>query len=315
MKDTVIIKFFILAPKIGASGSKLTMQSTKSIYVVKKQEEMPRTLDDKPIDLQISSLSLISRMVPTNLLLMYTNKIIVYLREYILANKSNIKKVKSIIISILTKLLKNDKEMLSIEVKRFTELPDTAFSEKNIDKHLYFTIRPFKEPSLDDVKDGAKIISVPLEEYIYYPDVNNTVTKVKVPVGYISIRFLNQVIGKKVSQSHKVNEINTATGMLTNGSKVGQFSPDESLAMFSYGLEKEILPEFFNMRGDNLEARSSMEREIHNKGYVSLNEVSDSRTGQVQKTLDAYLLGAGLKSNLQQDYSVTVDGKAQDIRK
>lgn len=315
MKDTVIIKFFILAPKIGASGSKLTMQSTKSIYVVKKQEEMPRTLDDKPIDLQISSLSLISRMVPTNLLLMYTNKIIVYLREYILANKSNIKKVKSVIISILTKLLKNDKEMLSIEVKRFTELPDTAFSEKNIDKHLYFTIRPFKEPSLDDVKDGAKIISVPLEEYIYYPDVNNTVTKVKVPVGYISIRFLNQVIGKKVSQSHKVNEINTATGMLTNGSKVGQFSPDESLAMFSYGLEKEILPEFFNMRGDNLEARSSMEREIHNKGYVSLNEVSDSRTGQVQKTLDAYLLGAGLKSNLQQDYSVTVDGKAQDIRK
>lgn len=290
------------------------MQSTKSIYAVKKEVDMPRTLDGKVIDLQISSLSLISRMVPTNLLLMYTNKIIIYLREYILTNSSNIKKVKSTIITILTKLLRNDKEMLGIEIKRFVDLPDKEFTESNIDKHLYFTIRPFKEPSLDDIKDASKVINVPLEEYIYYPDANNVVTKVKVPVGYIPIRFLNQVIGKKVSQSHKVNEINTATGMLTNGSKVGQFSPDESLAMFSYGLEKEILPEFFNMRGDNLEARGSMEREIINKGYVSLNEVSDSRTGQVQKTLDAYLLGAGLKSNLQQDYAVTVDGKTQDVR-
>ena len=129
---------------------------------------------------------------------------------------------------------------MKIEISRINNLKDNVFkNDKLIDKHIYFTIRPFKEPKLQDISDACKVLNVPLEEYIYYPDMNNIVTKTKVPVGYINIRFLNQVIEKGAAQSHKINDINASTGMLTNSSKIGQFSSDESLAMFSYGLEKD----------------------------------------------------------------------------
>ena len=59
--NAIVIRIFTEEDREGKTGSKLTMQSTKSVYAVKNDDLMPRTLDNKPIDLQISSLSLINK--------------------------------------------------------------------------------------------------------------------------------------------------------------------------------------------------------------------------------------------------------------
>ena len=57
-----------------------------------------------------------------------------------------------------------------------------------------------------------------------------------------------------------------------------------------------------------------MFRTIVEEGNVNLDNISSTGYGQVQKTLDLHLLGAGLKTNLQEDYKVSIDGVRQDSR-
>ena len=77
----VLISYYILTKIPAMSGSKTTAQSTKSVFIVRPDDEMPRTLKGERIDYVFSIFSIISRMTINNFSQLYLNKCIIELRE------------------------------------------------------------------------------------------------------------------------------------------------------------------------------------------------------------------------------------------
>lgn len=85
-KNGTLITYYILTKIPAMSGSKATNQSTKSVFVVKPDDQMPRTLDGEMIEYVTSSFSILTRMTINNYKNLYLNKCIMKLR-------SNLKKL------------------------------------------------------------------------------------------------------------------------------------------------------------------------------------------------------------------------------
>jgi len=77
VKDGILIEYYIETKMKGYTGSKITYQSTKGVYRVLDESEMPRTLDGEPLDIVISAFSLITRLTVNNPMTLYTNKLMV----------------------------------------------------------------------------------------------------------------------------------------------------------------------------------------------------------------------------------------------
>ena len=316
LMDSIIIHIFIRTDKPGSSGSKITMQSTKAVYRVKDSALMPRTVKDNlEIDVQISSLSLITRMVPSNIINGYLSKIVHRVTER-LKNENNISKIRSELVTLVSTLYRGSeyKDILQSELARINTYNEATLKRMLKDDDFFIIVKPFREPSLRRIEETASIMNVPLEEKVYFPDKNNMVAKEPTPVLYIPIKFLNQIADKGVSQSHKVDEINSETGQLTQTAKTRQLSVDESLNLFSYGVHETVLPELTLFRSDDREAFNSMEREIVENGTVSISDISSQGQAHTANTLGAYLLAAGYDNNVRQDVNIKVDKKSVDIR-
>lgn len=80
-KNGTLISYYILTKIPAMSGSKATNQSTKSVFVVKPDDQMPRTLDGEMIEYVTSSFSILTRMTINNYKNLYLNKCIMKLRK------------------------------------------------------------------------------------------------------------------------------------------------------------------------------------------------------------------------------------------
>lgn len=215
---------------------------------------------------------------------------------------------------MLNTLHRGDKESLKMELTRFSSMPDAQLKRDIMTDNFHLVIKPFKEPNMETIVALSELMDVKLEEYVYFPDQNNLVTAVPTPVLYMPVKFLNQITSKGTSQSHKVDDVNSETGQLTQKAKVRQFSVDESLNMFSYGVEDTVLPEFTLYRSDDREAFNSMERKIVEDGEVSISDLSSKGQAQAANTLGAYLIAAGYDNNIRQSVNLKIDGKSIDTR-
>lgn len=87
-------------------------------------------------------------------------------------------------------------------------------------QNFYLEIIPFEqEPKLQDIKKAADIINVPLEEHVYMPFVNgdkeNPVkSPYPVPVGYLHLKRLQQMLSKKNTSSIEIDQRNQKTGYI-----------------------------------------------------------------------------------------------------
>jgi GNAT superfamily N-acetyltransferase len=96
---------------------------------------------------------------------------------------------------------------------------DTWFKDfaKNPKDNFYMELVPYKnEPTLKEIKDAADFLKVPLEEYVYFRHDGNKEnpirTRDKVPVGFLPIKRLQQILSKKNSFSLDINVRNAKTG-------------------------------------------------------------------------------------------------------
>ena len=128
------------------------------------------------------------------------------------------------------------------------------------------------------------------------------------------IKILEQMAIKKISQSHKISEVNAVTGSLTQNSKTRSFTAPEALNLFAYGVEKTVLGEFFSGRSDDKDAVNDMLQQIEENGIYYQSKKSSSGLGQTAATLSYYLLGAGLENDILNFSKVSIDGKTQDTR-
>jgi hypothetical protein len=174
---------------------------------------------------------------------------------------------------------------------------------KDEDENFYLEILPnVNEPSMEQIKKALDILKVPTDEYVYLRHDGHKDdpirTAYKVPVGYITIRRLQQILSKKNTYSLDIAQRNMKTGQVTGDDKVARISDIESYSLVAIGADA-ALKEFLGARADNASAKTDMYKDINMFGYTYLKDMSkDITENQTLNTLYVHLMGAGLANDL-----------------
>lgn len=192
----------------------------------------------------------------------------------------------------------------------FTGMTDTQFDKffkqlfSDPTSYLILNICDYEiDLKIDDIERAAKVLNIPLFETVafrhYTMDKNNIVlTKEKVPVGYCHIKRTQQTVAKKNGMSTTADVRSSMTGQVTGGDKNGRESDLENSMLISRGMV-ETLKELNGPRADDPIMKQQMYTAIGSKGYVSLEDMeSDPANKTTLNTVDTYLLGMGLSSDL-----------------
>lgn len=192
----------------------------------------------------------------------------------------------------------------------FTGMNDKEFEEYTVDMfndhrlfHCLEMVGYDSEPTTDGIEQAAKILNIPLYEYVAYPH-NSTdpenpfVTRYPVPVGFIHEKRLQQMKRKKNSTSTRVDQRDAKTGQVTGHDKQSRSSDMENYAMTAYGAEEGI-KEFMSFRADDMVMKSEAYSDIYKNGYVDMNTLTNKLPNKkTLNTLDVYLTCMGFRSDL-----------------
>lgn len=156
---------------------------------------------------------------------------------------------------------------------------------------------------IEDIENAAKVLQIPLFEKVAFPHYtmdrdNVIVSKEAVPVGYCHVKRTQQTLAKKNGLSTSIDTRSSMTGQVTGADKNGRESDLENSMLISLGMT-EVLKELNGPRADDLVMKQQMHTAINNKGFVSLDDMeSDPANKTTLNTVDTYLLGMGLNSDL-----------------
>lgn len=157
--------------------------------------------------------------------------------------------------------------------------------------------------TMDDIERAAKVIKVPLFEYVYLPHVTMDKGKVvrtrtQVPVGYIHIKRTQQTVMKKNGVSTSSDIRSPLTGQVTGADKNGRESDLENIMLVALGMN-ESLKELNGPRADDMVAKREMLSDIAKQGYVKFDDLTyDVNNKTALNTVDTYFLGMGIKTDL-----------------
>ena len=183
---------------------------------------------------------------------------------------------------------------------------------KSGEDNLRLEIIPFKnEPSLDDIEKAAEVVGVPLHSrVIFRHDGMEYKTKEKVPVGYINIKRLQQILEKKMSYNVNNTLTNQITGQLAGDSDVARVSVQETYALTTMSAD-ETLKEMMGPRSDNLTKKEQFYQALERDGFVRQDEIlGDVKSQRTLNFLNTLLIGAGLWSDLvDESYFLTTNLK------
>lgn len=196
---------------------------------------------------------------------------------------------------------------------QFESMTDQEFEKffksflKNDDEQFMLDIVEFEHDlSMDKCEKAAKVLGIPLMEYVYMPwltmDKNNVVvSKEKCLVGYINVKRPQQMVHKKNGISISNTRVSALTNQVVDHDKNARDSDIEASMLVALGADK-ILQELHGPRADDPVMKREMEQSINNKGYVILDELTNLATNKVTlNTVNTFLLSMGLKSDLITD--------------
>lgn len=120
--------------------------------------------------------------------------------------------------------------------------------------------------------------------------------------GYINLKKLKQFVTKKSGYNLNIDTRNPKTGQVVGNSK--GVESDRELETLALQNMVYTAKELTRAKADDMEAKSKMYNQINTTGQVSLKDIQSPKTAQVARaTVDAYLIGSGLMSNLlTEDY-------------
>lgn len=224
-----VIRIHISYIRQPTSGTKLSVGRTGNKGTISKileDEQMPKTKDGKIIDLIISPLAIIPRMLGGQAYLLYLGKLAFKLYE---------------------RLSKNKIDGGTIEALKFLYPLEKIISPSRIlskygDKlgFLRFKFAPYEnsinEEDLNKLQEWTKI---PIREQLY-DSLDNTWIRNKVEVGYADVDLLYMMASKKFKVSPtKVYETSTSGYGAIRGIKHGQQAKQYGSGTYSYDFEKE----------------------------------------------------------------------------
>jgi hypothetical protein len=195
-----------------------------------------------------------------------------------------------------------------------------------------------KKINMDTIEAAAKYLKLPLEEYVYVrhtsPDGQVVRTPFKVPVMYIHLKRMQQILSKKNMMNTdimKAGARSKLTGSLSSTERTGRLTDGDTTALLAVtnnvsdqfnwmtdvanklegkSGDNYIIKELLGARADNINHKMQMQAEISALGTASISTYKNSvlHSGQALNTLDVFFIGAGLKSNLITGSLVTKQG-------
>lgn len=166
------------------------------------------------------------------------------------------------------------------------------------------------EVKMDYCEEAAKVLGIPLMEYVYMPHLTMDkkrviVSKEKCLVGYINVKRTQQLLHKKNSLSLSNETRSAITGQVTSTAnhkdKNARDSDIEASMLVSLGANR-ILQELHGPRSDDLVMKQQMNQSIATKGYVLLDELDNISTNKVTlNTVNTYILSMMLKTDIVSD--------------
>lgn len=158
----------------------------------------------------------------------------------------------------------------------------------------------------DYCEDAAKVLNIPLMEYVYMPHLtmdkkNVVISKEKCLVGWFNVKRTQQLLHKKNGLSVSNNRISALTGQVTRDDKNARDSDIEAAMLVALGADR-ILQELHGPRADDHIMKRQARQAISTKGYVLLEELDNTRTNKVTlNTVNAFLISMGLSTDLVTD--------------
>jgi hypothetical protein len=171
---------------------------------------------------------------------------------------------------------------------------------KKLDDTIQMFQLPFEEMKLSQIKDAAEYLKIPLEEYIWFRhhDPEGIRTKMKVPVGFVHIKRVQQLLAKKNKYALDVEETELKTGQVKGESKVTSVTDPETFALTAINADA-ALREFLGPRADAQISKNQMYAQISQDGFATLEGLSkDVSQSTTLNTIDTYLLASGIRSDL-----------------
>lgn len=312
--DSVLIEFYIKHEEPLEVGSKIAnftaLKNTIGEILPEGYEPYSESRPDEEISTIIASNSILNRMTPSILLTALGNKCIIELKRHLEEMGLNARaKMESLIYRFFTAFDKS-----GTNTKRYKALfggmTDNQFKSyfkeffKDDTAYLTLDIVDYEHTvTIEDIEAAAKVINVPLFEYVYLPHITMdkkkiVCTKEKVPVGYINEKRTQQTVMKKNGMSTDISERSAITNQVTGKDKNGRESDLENTMLIAMGL-KNTLKELNGPRADDGVMKQQMLRDISLNGFTKLGDMEDDVTNKTTlNTVDAYYRCMGIQTDL-----------------
>lgn len=172
-----------------------------------------------------------------------------------------------------------------------------------------------RDLKMENVEAAAKVLNIPLYEYIVMPHINGdkenpVVSKFPVPVMYLHMKRMQQMLNKKNSTSIESSKRNMLTGQVTGEDKNSRSSDMENLNLVAINADN-TLRELLGPRADDNVMKNEMLQQIALTGNVTLsNMTNDLENKTALNTLNVFLTGMGFRTDL-----ITKDGSFPGMNK
>ena len=194
------------------------------------------------------------------------------------------------------------RNMSDEEFGKFCEWCNDPDDLNQLDHTLFIQALPFEEPSYDSALNALDALGVPFEEYVEFNiDGNGYVrSRYPIPVGYLGIKRMEQLLSKKNRYSLDNDERSIKTDQASGDSKVGAISDTEAAALLSHNADA-VFRELYGARSGDEKQRNKMYKDIALNGYTTLAALEDEANNDTKSTLNtfnSYLLAAGIRTDL-----------------
>lgn len=191
----------------------------------------------------------------------------------------------------------------SMSLNQFDAFCKKLFSNKN--NYLILDIADYERHlKMEHIKKAAKVLNIPLFEKMALPyenmDTENPViTKYPVPVGYMHLKRMQQMLNKKNSTSTEASSRNMLSGQVSGHDKNSRSSDMENYNLCVLDGLDNVMKEFLGPRADDLVMQNEMEQQIATNGVVSIKSMTnDVKNKTALNTLNVFMLGMGLQTDL-----------------
>jgi hypothetical protein len=216
------------------------------------------------------------------------------------------KRIEEMVLEVVKRLDNPKMENYKRYEAMFKLMSDSEFEKwantmgHKLDDTIQILQLPFEEMKLHQIKSAADYLNLPLEEYIWFRhnDPDGIRSKMKVPVGYVHIKRVQQLLAKKNKYALDIEDTELKTGQVKGESKVTSVTDPETFALTAINADA-ALKEFLGPRADAQISKNELYAQISQDGYATLEGLTkDTSQSTTLNTINTYLLASGIRSDL-----------------